>query len=172
MGKKPAYVREEVPLERDDEKTGELAKLVKEVVALQDRKEHLEGELKQLSHDISEREALAQSVMDDAGIDEFKTAEGQAKKRQFINGRIVDDSKFYAELLKRGEAGLVQVALGGEMLETYREWYERKYKQKLTNIKLSVHHKRLESYLRERGDETPSGVEVTRHIKVDIRRRK
>jgi len=175
MKSKPDYIRDEQTLETDESKLDDLRTLVKEVVKLQQRKEAADKKAKEISSQIAEREALALSLMDDAGIAEFKTKEGHsAYKREFVTPSITDDAAFLAELKERGEAGLVQIGISGAIFEEFEAFFKKKHKRDLdaSEVKLRVHHKTLQSYCKERGDDKPKGVSVKQHITVKIRRKK
>ena len=176
MKAKPKYIKDEAPVEQEEKELGDLVIIIDEAAQLQQEKEGLNKRIKDINAQMAERESLALELMEDAGIGEFKTESGHfAKKREFVNAKIEDNAKFLADLQERGEEGLVQIGVSGVIYADFESYFKSVHGREFSanEVKLTVHYQRLQSYVKERGEENePEGLNINRFLTVKIKRRK
>ena len=156
--------------------------LISDITAITDKlataqheKKLLEGQAKKIGKQIVDLKKEAAELMAQAGVNDFTTDEGnRISAALYIHGKIVDGDAFYGYLKERGEEGLVNISITGELFELFGQFFADTQGRPLGpgEAEFACHWSRLDSYLRERQaaeEQMPGGIDVDVYDTVVIK---
>ena len=175
MKERPEYLEEASSKDMPAVLVTDITDTADKIAGIKIKKKAIEAEVKKLGKEIKEMCKQAAELMAQAGVNDFTTAEGnRITAALFIHGKLANGGAFYSYLKERGEEGLVNVAITGELFELFQQFYKDTQGADLSlgQADFTLHWSRLDSYLRERQEAKeamPDGVEVATYDTVIIK---